>query len=67
MPKAVLFEIPTGKPERAAEFCRTVFDWKIEKWQGPIPYWIIVAGDEKARGLMVPFINAASLRPWSIL
>ena len=35
MPRVVHFEIPAENPERAAKFYKEVFDWKIEKWQGP--------------------------------
>lgn len=40
------FEIPAEKPERAVEFYRKVFDWKIEKWQGPIQYFLINTENE---------------------
>ncbi|XHH08977.1 MAG: VOC family protein [Candidatus Bathyarchaeia archaeon] len=41
MPRVSRFEIPAEKPERAVEFYKKVFDWKIEKWQGPIPYFLV--------------------------
>lgn len=44
MPRVVHFEIPCVEPERAAEFYRKVFDWKIEKWAGPMEYWMVTTG-----------------------
>ena len=35
MSRVIHFEIPAGDPERAANFYRKVFGWKIEKWPGP--------------------------------
>ncbi len=51
MPKVVHFEIPAENPERAVEFYKKVFDWKIEKWQGAVPYWIVTAGEDKEPGI----------------
>ncbi|WP_276699221.1 VOC family protein [Methanobacterium formicicum] len=34
MPKVIHFEIPAEEPERAVEFYRKVFGWKIDKWAG---------------------------------
>ncbi len=45
MPRVVHFEIQADDPERAANFYRNVFDWKIEKWKGPIDYWMIMTGE----------------------
>ncbi len=47
----VHFEIPAENPERAVEFYKKVFDWKIEKWQGPVPYWIVTAGEDREPGI----------------
>ena len=51
MPKVIHFEIPAEKPERAIEFYRKGFDWKIQKWEGAVPYWIVVAGEDKEQGI----------------
>lgn len=51
MPKVVHFEIPAENPERAADFYRKVFGWKIEKWDGPIDYWIVMAGEDDEPGI----------------
>ncbi len=51
MPKVTRFEIPAEKPERAVEFYKKVFEWKIEKWQGPIQYFLIDTGNNEERGI----------------
>ena len=44
MPRVVHFEIDAKNPEKAIKFYETVFGWKIEKWKGPIEYWLITTG-----------------------
>lgn len=51
MPKIVHFEIPADNPERAIEFYRKVFGWKIEKWEGEFDYWLVEAGEEDEPGI----------------
>lgn len=51
MPRVVHFEIDAEKPERAVKFYEKVFGWKIEKWKGPVDYWLITTGKEKEPGI----------------
>jgi len=51
MPRVVHFEFGADKPERAVKFYEKVFGWKIEKWQGPVDYWLIMTGEEKEPGI----------------
>lgn len=51
MSRIVHFEIPADNPERAIKFYEKVFDWQIEKWDGPIEYWLIMTGDEDKPGI----------------
>ena len=51
MPKVVHFEINADDVERAKNFYEQVFDWKIEKWEGPMDYWLIMTGEENAPGI----------------
>lgn len=44
MPRVTHFEIHADNPERAVKFYTSVFGWKVEKWQGPIDYWLITTG-----------------------
>jgi predicted enzyme related to lactoylglutathione lyase len=51
MPKINHFEINAEDPLRAKSFYEQVFKWKIEKWEGPLDYWTIMAGDEDEAGI----------------
>ena len=47
MPRVIHFEIRADDPDRAVEFYTEAFGWKISKWEGPIEYWLIRAGEEE--------------------
>lgn len=51
MSRVIHFEIPADDPERSIKFYETVFGWTIEKWDGPIEYWLIMTGDESEPGI----------------
>ena len=51
MSRVIHFEIPADDPERSIKFYETVFGWTIEKWDGPIEYWLIITGDEDKPGI----------------
>lgn len=51
MPRVTHFEINADQPLRAKKFYENVFDWKIEKWEGPVEYWLISTGKEDAPGI----------------
>jgi uncharacterized protein len=55
------FEIHAENPERAAAFYTAVFGWKFQKWDGPMPYWLITTGTEAPgiNGGMVPRLGPA--------
>jgi len=61
MPTIVHFEIPTDDLKRAKEFYTDLFGWKIEKYPGPMDYWMIATTDEKGQkavdGGMMPRQN----------
>ncbi len=49
--RVIHFEIPADDPERAVKFYQQLFGWKIQKWEGPIPYWLIETGDANQPGI----------------
>ena len=51
MPRVVHFEIHADDPERAVKFYEKVFGWKIDKWAGPVDYWLVVTGEDKQPGI----------------
>jgi uncharacterized protein len=51
MSRVIHFEIPADDPQRALDFYQQVFGWKIEKWQGPVDYWLITTGEKDKPGI----------------
>jgi predicted enzyme related to lactoylglutathione lyase len=51
MPRVQHFEIPIDVPERAIKFYTEVFGWKINKWEGPLDYWLITTGKDDEPGI----------------
>jgi len=51
MPRVVHFEIGVDDPDRAVKFYQDVFRWEIEKWEGPVDYWLITTGEESQPGI----------------
>ena len=51
MSRVVHFEIPAENPERVAGFYKKVLGWEIQKWEGPVDYWLISTGKETEPGI----------------
>jgi predicted enzyme related to lactoylglutathione lyase len=51
MSRAVHYDLSVDDPQRAVDFYRHVFGWKIEKWGGPTDYWLMTTGDETRPGI----------------
>ncbi len=51
MPRVVHFEISSNDPERTKNFYQDTFGWKIEKWEGPVYYWLITTGEKGELGI----------------
>jgi hypothetical protein len=47
MPRVSHFDIPVDDPARAQKFYEEVFDWKFDKWDGPMDYWMVKTGDDE--------------------
>jgi len=45
MLRVVHFEINADDAERAVKFYSQVFGWKINKWDGPMDYWLVSTGE----------------------
>lgn len=45
MPRVIHFDIAVDQPERAIKFYSEVFGWEIQKWEGPMDYWLVHTGD----------------------
>ena len=51
MSRVVHFEIHAGDPERAINFYEKLFGWTFQKWEGPMPYWLVITGPDDQRGI----------------
>lgn len=51
MPRVVHFEIHASDPERAIKFYQKLFDWTFQKWEGPMPYWLVTTGPDGEPGI----------------
>jgi predicted enzyme related to lactoylglutathione lyase len=51
MSRVVHFEIHAENPERAVRFYTAVFGWTIQKWDGPVDYWLVATGPGDQRGI----------------
>lgn len=59
----VHFEIPADQPERAAEFYRELFGWKIDHMGGPMDYWLVNTVPTDAEGRPAePGVNGGLMR-----
>jgi len=45
MPRPVHFDLSVQDPERAVAFYRDTFGWRIDKWSGPMDYWLVDTGE----------------------
>src|SRR5688572_18462259 len=51
MGRVIHFEIHAEDPDRASKFYISLFGWKIQKWDGPIEYWVIMTGAQPELGI----------------
>lgn len=51
MARVVHFEIHADNPERAIAFYTGLFGWTFSKWEGPMPYWLVVTGPDGEPGI----------------
>jgi hypothetical protein len=45
------FEFVTDDLEKTAQFYRNVFGWKVEKFDGPVDYWLVMTGEDGTPGI----------------
>jgi uncharacterized protein len=50
MPRVVHFEISANEPEKVIAFYKSVFGWKIDKWEGQ-DYWLVDTGAPDSPGI----------------
>ena|SRR5687768_2549566 len=45
MARVIHFEIPASDPARVLKFYQQVFEWRAQKWEGPLDYWLVQTGE----------------------
>ncbi len=66
LPRVNYFEFVADNPERAKKFYQSVFGWKIEKWKGPIEYWLVTTGVANEPGIDGGFLKRQSPQDVSV-
>ena len=51
MPRPVHFEFSADDPEKLAKFYEDSLGWKVQKWEGPMDYWLFSTGEEGQPGI----------------
>ncbi|HKY78571.1 MAG TPA: VOC family protein [Anaerolineales bacterium] len=51
MSRVVHFELVGENPDRMAKFYAETFGWKVQKWEGPLDYWLVTTGEDGAPGI----------------
>jgi predicted enzyme related to lactoylglutathione lyase len=51
MNRVIHFEISADDVPRAVAFYKKAFGWAIEKWEGPVEYWLVGTGKEGEPGI----------------
>jgi len=51
MKRVVHFDISADDPERAVKFYTDVFGWSVQKWDGPMDYWMVTTGPKDEPGI----------------
>ena len=51
MPRVIHFEIHAENPERAIKFYTDLLGWQFNKWDGPMPYWLVITGPDGQPGI----------------
>lgn len=77
MPRISYLDFSADEPDRAVNFYRKVFDWQINKWDGPMEFWEIKTGESNEPGIdgglskrerigewITPFINIKSIEQY---
>jgi hypothetical protein len=49
--RVIHFEIHAEQPERAIAFYTAVLGWTFQKWEGPMPYWLVMTGPDTEPGI----------------
>ena len=51
MARVMHFEVPSSDLAASRKFYENVLGWKLNKWEGPMEYWLISTGDKAVPGI----------------
>ena len=51
MSRVVHFEVHASDPEPLITFYTKLLGWSFQKWEGPMPYWLITTGPDGEPGI----------------
>ncbi len=66
MYRVIHFELRTVEPERAAEFCKKVFGWKITKWAEPQENWLVETSPQDQPGINGDLMRHQDAQPRTV-
>ncbi len=66
MNRVVHFELGVINPERAIKFYRLAFGWTIQKYDGPMDYWLVTTGDPKEPGINGGLVISKDAQPRTV-
>ena len=55
------FELASSDLEKTAAFYRDVFGWQVQKWEGPVEYWLVTTGDQTTVGINGGLMQSSEL------
>ena len=64
MPGFIHIDIAADDPQRAADFYAKVFGWRIQKLEGPMPYWLVATDAPAGGGSALGAGIAQRTQPW---
>ncbi|MDH5232938.1 MAG: VOC family protein [Gammaproteobacteria bacterium] len=56
------FEITSDNPQKTVEFYANAFGWTINKWDGPVDYWLVTTGEEGTPGINGAIVDRSNLQ-----
>lgn len=51
MARVMHFDVVVRDVQRAIRFYEAAFEWKAEKWDGPMEYWMVTTGPSDREGI----------------
>ena len=66
MGRVIHFEITADNPEDIGQFYSEVFDWDIQKWDGPVEYMLVGTGADDEPGINGAIMGRNDMLPQTV-